>query len=228
MAHSDLSDYIAAARAKGHSDDKIKTDLTAAGWNAKMVAAALNPDKDLPVPPPPPGSDSDSASPRAVVQSLSTRGLEYIIMFIALGVSAFSFGSLLHSTINVLFGSNDSILGSGGSVPVAASALIVAFPILAFLFLRLKQAEILDPALRRDPSRRRAIQLTLVVTFLVGLIYVIRFLYSLMSDNSGYVGGLMGGTPANSIIGNFIHLIVTLAIAGGIFYYYWKDEHLNV
>lgn len=226
MPHSALDDYIKAARKKGHDDHQIKSDLTSAGWDARAVSAALNPTDDLPVPPPPP--DQSGGAPRAVVQSLSTRGLEYIIMFIALGVSAFAFGSLLHSSINVLYGSNDYILGSGGTVPVAASALIVAFPILAYLFLRLQKAEIADPLLRRDPSRRRAIQLTLIVTFLVGLIYVIRFLYSLMSDNGSSGGeGLFGGSVANSLTGNFIHLVITLAIAGGIFYYYWKDEHQN-
>lgn len=224
MSHSALTDYIAAAHKKGHKDEQIKTDLVAAGWDSAIVAAALSP-TDLPVPPPPPGQSS--AAPRAVVQSLSTRGLEYIIMFIAMGVSAFSFGSLLHSSINALYGSEDSILSSGGTVPVAASALIVAFPILAYLFLRLKQAEIKNPVLRRDPSRRKATQLTLVVTFLVGLFYVIRFLYSLMSDNTNYSSGLIATSTASSIVGNFIHLVITLAIAGGIFYYYWKDEHQN-
>lgn len=225
MPHSALTDYIAAARKKGHDDDQIKSDLVGAGWDSSVVAAALHPSSDLPVPPPPPGQSSNA--PRAVVHSLTTRGLEYIIMFISLGVAAFSFGSLLHSSINAVYGSESSILSTGGSVPIAASALIVSYPILVFLFLRLKRAELADPALRRDPSRRRAIQLTLVVTFLVGLFYVIRFLYSLMSDNSRYTGGLIESTTANSLIGNFIHLIITLAIAGGIFYYYWKDEHRN-
>jgi hypothetical protein len=226
MAHSALTDYIAAARKKGHADDQIKVDLVAAGWNAKAVASALNPSDELPVPPPPP--DQDSNVPRAVVQALSTRGLEYIIMFIALAVSAFALGSVLHSTVNTLFTSYDSVLSSGGTVPFAASALIVAFPILVYLFLRLQKAELADPALLRDPSRKRAIQLTLIVTFLIGLGYVIKFLYSLLSGPQEYGYTMMStSSSANSLLGNFIHLVITLAIAGGIFYYYWREEHRN-
>jgi hypothetical protein len=145
-----------------------------------------------------------------------------------LGVSAIALGSVLHSTINTLYGSNDSILSSGGNVPVAASALIVAFPILAYLFLRLKKAEFDDASLRHDPSRKKAIQLTLVVTFLVGLGNVIYFLYKLMSGEArDYTYNVVGSSAANSLLGNFIHLVITLAITGGIFYYYWKDEHQN-
>ncbi len=223
MAHQALLDYIAAAREKGYSDDQIKHDLVSAGWDKKMVSAAIRPDGDLPVPPPPP--ETDPSSPRPVVQNLSTRGLEFIIMFIALGVAAVALGSLLHSSVNTLFGSNESILGSGGSMPFAASALVVAFPILAYLFLRLQKAELANPSLRLDASRKRAIQITLVVTFLVGLGNVIYFVYSLMSGNNNDAYNTFGSSAANSLLGNFVHLVITLAIAGGIFVYYWRDEH---
>jgi hypothetical protein len=224
LAHSALTDYIAAARKKGHDDHQIKRDLVAAGWNAKVVARGLaGEDDDLPVPPPPPGSASES--PRPVVQNFSTRGLEYIIMFIALAVSAISLGSILHSSINALFGSGESILGSGGSVPFAASALVVSFPVLAYLFLRLKKAELDDDTLRHDASRKRAIQLTLVVTFLVGLGNVIYFVYSLMAGDANDSYNSFGSSASNALLGNFVHLVITLTIAGGIFMYYWRDEH---
>jgi len=223
LAYPALSGYVAAARKKKHSDDQIQKDLVAAGWDKKLVSAALASDVDLPVPLPPP--DSEANSPRPVVQNFSTRGLEFIIMFIALGVSAVALGSILHSSVNALFGSSEPILGSGGSVPFATSALVVAFPVLAYLFLRLKNAELAKPSLRTDASRKRAVQITLVVTFLVGLGNVIYFVYSLMSggDNNSY--NTFGSSSANSLIGNFVHLAITLAIAGGIFLYYWRDEH---
>lgn len=223
MAYPALSDYVAAARKKAHSDDQIRQDLVSAGWDKKLVSAALASDADLPVPLPPPENDADT--PRPVVQNFSTRGLEFIIMFIAMGVSAVALGSLLHSSVNTLFGSNEPILSSGGSVPFAASALVVAFPVLAYLFLRLKKAELASPLLRNDASRKRAVQITLVVTFLVGLGNVIYFVYSLMSggDSSSY--NTFGSSSANSLLGNFVHLVITLAIAGGIFVYYWRDEH---
>jgi hypothetical protein len=227
VANQALTDYIAAARAKGHEDGRIKKDLTAAGWNTKMVTAALTGDDDLPVPPPPPpGASSDApAPPRSVVQTFSTRGLEYIIMFIALGVSALSLGSLLHASVNALFGSAEGFLTGSGSVSFATSALIVSFPVLAVLFLRLKKLELSDPILLSDPSRKRAVQLTLVVTFLIGLGNVIYFVYSLMSGSSNDAYNVVGSQAASTVMGNFVHLVITLGIAGGIFAYYWRDEH---
>lgn len=160
-----------------------------------------------------------------VVQSFSTRGLEYIIMFIAMGVAALALGSLLHSTVNTLLGSTASYGTSDGVVSLATAALIVALPIFGFLFLRLKRAEQTEPELRHDPSRKRAIQLTLVITFLIGLGNIIYFLYNLMSGSIRDNYNLVGSPAASGVLGNFIHLLITLAIAGGIFAYYWYDEH---
>ncbi len=229
MPHQSLVEYIAAAREKGHSDNQIKADLLAAGWDRKMVAAGLKgQDDDLPVPPPPSAQNHDpQVLPHAVVQNFSTRGLEYIIMFIALAVAATSLGSILHSSVNTLFGSDGSLLDSTGPTSIASSALIVSFPILAYLFLRLKKAELSDDRLRRDPSRKKSIQLTLIVTFIVGLGNVINFVYSLISSPTSTAPSYNAfGSPASSsILGNFVHLAITLAIAGGIFLYYWRDEH---
>jgi len=229
-----LQQYIEAARAKGHKDNRIQQDLVAAGWDAAMVQAGLKGDDDLAVPPPPPpasgsGHTARSQQPQAVVQNLSTRGLEYIIMFIALGVSAFALASLLHSNVNTLLGGSDGGFTSS-TVSFAASALVVAFPVLALLFLRLKKAETIDPDLHRDPSRKRAVQLTLVVTFLIGLGNIIFFVYNLMTgtDSDPYRYNAVGSAAAPTLLGNFIHLLITLAIAGGIFAYYWLDEHRKV
>lgn len=237
MANRALTEYIAAARAKDHDDDQIRRDLVDAGWDPKLVAAGLKPDNDLPVPLPQdadlatthssrPAHHHPDAKPQPVVQNLSTRGLEYIIMFIALAVAAISLGSILHSSINSLFGSTSSFLDGGGRVSFASSALIVSLPVLAFLFLRLKKAELSDPELQFDPSRKRAVQITLVVTFLVGLGNIIYFVYSLMSGAGGRGEfNTVGSSASYSLLGNFVHLVITLAIAGSIFIYYWRDEH---
>jgi hypothetical protein len=221
-----LQKYIEAARAKGHKDDRIKDDLTAAGWKASVVEAGLNGEDDDLVPPPPPPGAAAETRPTPVVQNLSTRGLEYIIMFIALGVTALSLGSLLHSNINNLMGNGDVSYGPDSTVSMATAALVVALPVLAILFLRLKKAEAADPELYHDPSRKRAIQLTLIVTFLIGLGNIIYFVYSLMTGTparSTY--NALGSQATTGPLGNLIHLLITLAIAGGIFAYYWFDEH---
>lgn len=225
--HPSLKEYIEKARAKGHEDHRIKADLTAAGWDAAMVSSALKgDDDDLIPPPPPPGAAARSNSPQPVVQSLSTRGLEYYIMFIALGVAAISLGSLLHSNVNNLLGAGDNYGLSQTNVSLASAALVVSLPVLIALFLRLKKAEITDPSLRHDPSRKRSVQVTLIVTFLIGLGNIIFFVYSLMAgSNSPERYSAIGTEAATGPLGNFIHLLITLAIAGGIFAYYWFDEH---
>lgn len=221
-----LKTYIDAARAKDHSDKRIKQDLVTAGWDPIMVDAGLKGEDDLVPPPPPPPADATTTarSPQAVVETFSTRGLEYIIMFIALGVSALSLGSLLHSNVNTLLGGRDSF--GDNAVSFAAAALVVALPVLTVLFLRLKKLEQTDPEVLRDTSRKRAVQLTLVVTFLVGLGNIIYFVYNLMTGGSdAYDYNALGSPASTGLVGNLIHLVITLGIAGGIFYYYWRDEH---
>jgi hypothetical protein len=221
-----LQDYITKARDKGHADERIKHDLVAAGWDAAMVKAGLAGEDDL-TPPPPPPKPGARPQPVAVVQNLTTRGLEYIIMFIALGVTALALASLLHSDVNNLMGNGDAgTLGNNNVVPMATAALVVALPVLAVLFLRLKKAETLDPELHLDPSRKRAIQLTLVITFLIGLGNIIYFVYGLMAGSSNANEyNVVGAQSVTGPLGNFIHLVITLIIAGGIFAYYWFDEH---
>ena len=227
MPPQSLIDYIVAARKKGHSDNQIKTNLLAAGWDRGMVASGLKAQADLPVPSPPtPDHHIIDDQPRPVVQNFSTRGLEYIIMFIALGVAATSLGSILNAAVNALFNTNTSFWDVDGTARLAFSALIVSFPILAYLFMRLKQAEHTDHTLRLDPSRKRAIQLTLIITFLIGLSNVVFFLTNLMSSGgSDATYNVVGSQASSNILGNFVNLVITLAIAGSIFGYYWRDIH---
>lgn len=226
-----LLQYIKFARDKHMTTDDIRANLVAAGWDVEQVEAALHaPDKMMLVPPPPPapaGSLSGQgeavighgASPIAVVQQRTTKGLEYTIMFIALGVAAVSFGEVLHNTVDTVFGNQ----GSQDAVSLAASALIVAFPIFALLFLRLKKAEKRDPAIRSDASRRHAVQLTLIVSFAWGLFRLVTYIYSLLNSGSDLASSL--GSDNSSPVANILHTLITLVIAGTIFAYYWVDEH---
>ncbi|MDB5178491.1 MAG: hypothetical protein JWN01_434 [Patescibacteria group bacterium] len=221
-----LHSYIESARRKGHKDERIKADMVEAGWDPGMVEVALSGGGELQVPPPPPAYAPavPARQPQAVVQNFTTRGLEYIIMFIALAVSALSLGSVLHSNVNTLLGGDTSIDNYFASYAIAA--LVVGLPVFAGLFLRLQRAEHRDASLHNDPSRKHAVQLTLVITFLVGLGNIIFFVYSLMSgSNNATDFNILGSSAATGPLGNFIHLLITLVIAGGIFAYYWHDEH---
>jgi hypothetical protein len=228
-----IKTYVDEARKKGLKDPTIEANLVVAGWDPKLASAALNVDESFPAPKPTTPFVSQHApsagplagsqgAPIAVVSNFTTRGLEYIIMFIALGVAATSLGFILHDTIDMLMGNSDSFYG--GIVSYATSALVVSLPIFLVLFLRLKKAELGDAALLHDPSRQRAVQLTLIITFIIGIWRIISYVYSLLNagSNTNDYSALSGTTSA---VGNFLHMLITLGIAGGIFAYYWFDSH---
>ncbi len=223
----ELVEYIKNARKLKTADHDIASMLTASGWPEAQVASALAANLDLPLPPPPPPPPPSpspapapfSARPISVVNNMSTRGFEFIIMFIAMGITASSLGWILHSLADGLFGGGGGIYEAG--VAFSSAALLVGLPVFALLFLRLKKAEVNDPEIKQDPSRRRAVQLTLVVTFLIGMIKVITYLYSLFNGDSAASFSSRQINPAV----NLVHTIITLVIAGGIFAYYWQDQH---
>ncbi|MGI9027332.1 MAG: DUF5671 domain-containing protein [Candidatus Saccharimonadales bacterium] len=227
-----LTTYITTKRDAGLDDDQIRANLITSGWAAEIVDAALKADlsDDVPPPPPPPLAQpispaSNLNNPIAVMNVSTTRGIEYLIMFIALWITATAIASLLHHSVETLSGIDGIYYGIA---PLAAPALIVSLPIFGYLFLRLKKAEIEEPEIRKDPSRKRAIQLTLLVTFLIGIGKIIAYLFSLI-NGGGEGGGIFeDGYETEYVISpiyDILHAIITLGIAGGIFVYYWRDIH---
>lgn len=222
-----LLDYVKQARQKGLADEQIKTNLVSAGWNAAEVADAVAwKEGDLVVPAPPtppapqvpvaaPAASTGPQSPSPVVEQLSTRGVEYTIMFIALGIFATSLGNILHNFVNDAFTSGPSY---GGAASFSAAALLVSFPVFAILFLRLKKAELDKPETRQDPSRRKSVQLTLIISFLFAIGHLSTYLFMLMEGNS-FSG------DAGEGVASILNMLITITIAGGIFAYYWLDEH---
>lgn len=217
---TEIYDFVNKSRQKGKSDDLIRQQLISAGWPEKEIEAAIN--DDIPVPVPHPSQPAQNqqvqvanTNPVAVVENLSTRGIEYKIMFFALWISAIAFGGLVHDMIDALTQA-ENYPHVGGLI--AATAIIVCFPIFAYLFLRLKKAEIIEPEIRKDQSRRKAVQSTLIFSFIIGVINVIAMVYIMMS------GGEAIGDEVDTVA-LFMHTLVTVAICGGIFMYYWKDLH---
>lgn len=160
----------------------------------KQEAALSTPADDRPVP---------------VVKVLSVRGVEYAMMSFALWIGAASLIWIL-----------DTLILGGASFQILAfplSVLLVSLPIFAFLYLRLRRAELNDPSLRLEPSKRRFSQITQLVTFLTCLFNVIAVVYIIM--------GIVGGEDSGSIGKTLGAAAVTLVVAGGILVYYWFDEH---
>jgi hypothetical protein len=148
-------------------------------------------------------------APQPVVNVLSSRGVEYVFMTITL------FGGALGLAFGLLALVNGAILLPVLAVP--AALLIVSVPIFARLFLRLKEAELRDPQLRLDPSKRRSTQFIQIVSFLVCFITLIGFVALLFAK--------VGGEYNGSLSAMILDPIIILAIAGGILGYYWHDEH---
>ena len=163
--------------------------------------------EDAPQPP----ADAEDIAPIAVVEVVSSRGVEYAMMTLTLWLASFSLLGVLLSLING--GTSYSVLA------FPASVLLVCLPVFSFFFLRLKKAELHNPNLRFDPSKRRFTQFTQVTAFAACLFTLIAFVYYILSMVSG-----QGGT---SFLKALLNVAAILAVAGGILAYYWVDEHRN-
>lgn len=156
-----------------------------------------------------PGLPASDVYPTAVVQVLSTRGVEYWMMTLALYLGA---GGLLAILLAIF---NGGIQFEILAFPV--SLLLVCLPLFSYLFLRLKKAELMDPRLKFDPSKRRLTQFTQVITFAICLFDIIGIVFAILASIAGHGFGPLWKYLLNSI--------VVLIVAGGILAYYWIDEH---
>lgn len=228
---TEMQTFVEQARQNGLHNKEIRELLVGVGWNPLDAAKAVYGENlTIPLPPLPAtaapvlGQTAATAKnePISVVQNLSTRGFEYSIMFIALLASAFSLGLILHEAVNNLFASStvnsyDSY-GNEGAYTFAMTLLLVTFPIFAVMFLRLKKAELADPGLRKDPSRKRMSHFTQFLAFAFGVGYIVYFVYSL-------INGVSDAGETTSLAQSFTHMLITVLLAGGIFTYFWRDEH---
>lgn len=177
------------------------------------------PAPSAPEPPEPPAaSDSlnepkrsagNPTKPIPVVRVLSPMGVEYVFLTITLFAGAIALAAALISLVN---GKTDfQVL----SFPVAV--LLVTVPVFALLFLRLKKLEIARPERKLDASKRRSTQFTQIVTFAACLFALIGFVFDIFAK--------LGGQSGPSILKAGLDALCVLAVAGGILFYYWHDEH---
>lgn len=147
--------------------------------------------------------------PIPVLEVLSVRGVEYGMMTIVLWIGALTLGWVLLNMLNGSRGFN--------YIVVPTSALLVCVPVFAWFFLRLKKAELANPSLRFDPSKRRWSQITQILAYTIVLVNAIYFVYVMLQHASN-----SHGTSVGKSFGN---LVIVLLIAGGVLAYYWHDEH---
>jgi hypothetical protein len=148
-------------------------------------------------------------APQPVVQVLSPRGVEYVFLTIALLTGGLSLIGILILLVN---GNTDF-----GALAFPTAALLIALPVFAWLFLHLKQAELKDPQLSFDPSKRRSTQFTKIIAFATCFFTLIGFVYAIFAK--------AGGNYKGSLVRLFLDVLVILVVAGGILAYYWIDEY---
>ncbi len=202
--HSPLDDFVRAALEKGQDRMAIASALDRAGWPTEEVSNALGAYADFPFPVAVP-------LPRA---SLSAREMFlYLVLFTALYISAWNFGSLLFDFIDRAFPDVtqrryvDSY--SMESIRWAVSALIVAFPVFLWTSRYIGKRLAANPAGRLSPARRWCTYITLFIAVAV-----------LIGDATTLIYNLLGGELTVRFV---LKAIVVAGIATSALLYYLRD-----
>ena len=202
----ELEGFVREALLRGQSRDAIRAALAAAGWQEAQTRGVLEAyaDVDFPVPVP---------RPRA---SLSARdAFLYLVLFSTLYTVAIGLGSLLFDLVNAAL--PDPAEVAMGSAPRLAdtsmrwsvSALLIAFPVFAWLSRLLARELQAFPAKRFAPVRRWLTYLTLFVAS-----------GALICDMTALVYNVLGGELGLRFL---LKVLVVALIAGTVFGYYLQD-----
>ena len=202
----ELEGFVREALLRGQSKEATAQALSAAGWSAEQTRGALDAYADvgfvLPVP-----------KPRA---SLSAReAFAYLVMFTTLYFVAYNLGSLLFDLINVAWpdaadnGYEFWRKSLDDSLRWSVSALVIAFPVFAFVAHRVARDVARHPIKRLSPVRRWLTYLTLFIAATV-----------LIGDMTALVYNLLGGELSLRFV---LKVLVVATIAGSVFGYYLWD-----
>lgn len=199
----ELLDFTRRALEKGIPRDRIAEALRAAGWSAADIAAATAAfaEEDFPIPVP---------RPRPYLSAQEV--FVYALLFTALYVSAWHLGALIFQFVNLGFPDpalRAPRLGVFDAMRRNIAALVVAFPLFAFLLRHVHLALARDPTKRESRPRKWLTYLTLFIAAA-----------ALIGDLSALVYNLLGG----ELTVRFLLKVLTVAvIAGGAFGYFLAD-----
>jgi hypothetical protein len=203
-ASPELELFVRDALMRGHDRQRVTQALLAAGWSAEQIRGVLDGwaevDFALPVP-----------RPRA---SLSAReAFLYLLLFSALYFFTWNLGDLLFSLMGQALpdpADNEwQVIRLGESIRWSISALIIAFPVFAFLAWYVARDVTWHPIKRMSPIRRWLTYLTLFVAAAV-----------LVGDLTALVFNVLGGELSLRFI---LKVLVVAIIAGVAFSYYLWD-----
>ena len=200
-ASPELEQFVRDALMRGHSREQVTQALLAAGWSAEQIRGVLDGwaevDFALPVP-----------RPRA---SLSAReAFLYLLLFSALYFFAWNLGILLFALLEHRLpdpaDAQWQVMRLTGSIRWSVSALVIAFPVFAWMSHRVGADLARHPIKRLSPVRRWLTYLTLFVA--AGI---------LIGDMTSLVYNLLGGEATPRFL---CKVVVVAMIAGGVFQYY--------
>ncbi len=200
--NDELRSFIKESLERGQSKDAIREVLTQAGWQDSEVRNGLAAFADLTFP---------VAVPRPTPYVHAREAFLYLVSFIALYVSAISFGILVFGLIDQTFPDVGAFRGrypSGGQATAIAS-VIVAFPFYLFLMRRLASEVAADPERRQSLVRRWLTYLTLVVA--AGVI---------LGDLIAVLTSLLMGSPTLPF---FLKAAAILVVTACVFGFYLRD-----
>ena len=197
---NELNAFVKEALERKLSRDQIKTALEKAGWQPDEIRVALNTfaESDFPIP-----------VPKRRPYLNAREAFLYLVMFLTLYWSAFSFGQLLFQFIDRAY--PDVLLGYYGDsatsiIRMDTSSLIIAFPV--FLWM----SWLLNKGMKKDADKRASKirkWLTYITLFIAAGIII------------GDLIALVFNVLAGELTPRFILKVLTVGgIAGAIFGYY--------
>lgn len=200
---SELQTFVKDALVKNVPRTKIQSVLKSAGWKPEEIRNALGAyaDAEFPVP-----------VPKRKPYMSAREAFMYLLMFLTLYWTSFSFGQLLYQFINraypdpLQYGAYDS---SFQTIRMDTASIVIAFPVFLYISWLLAKAMKQDPDKRASKIRKWLTYITLFIA--AGII---------IGDLIALVFNALGG----ELTTRFLLKVLTVgAIAGSIFGYYLME-----
>lgn len=200
----DINDFIREALSKGVSKSNISAALKHEGWPDEEVDAGLGCFGETAV--------AGIPVPRRKPYTSAKEGFVYLLVFVTLYISAFNFGSLLFSFINLAVPDALQPYYDLASIRFSVASLLVAYPIFLWLTISMRRAIAKDPVKQHSKVRKWLIYFTLLIAASV-----------IIGDLIGLLVMLLGGELTTRLM---LKTVTILLIASMIFgYYRWDLGH---
>lgn len=197
----ELRSFVRRAIEGGSTRPQIRESLAAAGWDEAQTNRALEAWAEVPGP---------LAVPRPRAQLTARDAFLYLVLFASLYLTAWHFGVLLFSLIDILVPDPEDARWVWSDrdelIRWSIAALIVAVPLYIALTVKMAREMAADPLRRRSPVWQWLGYMTMFLAALIVIAVLVTTIYSLLDG---------------ALTLRFVLKLVTVAgIAGAVFGYY--------